>query len=212
MNAKFSISISDNKKDNVVLHCPFFLLYYTMTPDEIFKLSDQEWIHLIKTQEIQMDTLTCFASHIPDKAWNRLAVYQKLTEKFILDFHYKFDIPTLLTGQVIHEKTIRENLDIFQDHMWHACRYQYLTEEFIQDHDKIVNWKQLFLHQKHLSLSFILKHFSKRFPRREFIYDPLDVFHMETYYQHPGPIGRIVKIHNNKIRKVTAAGKARFRK
>ena len=179
-----------------------------MTPEEIFKLSDQDWILKIKTQEIPLQILECFASQVPDKAWSYLAVYQKLTEKFILDFHYKFDIPILLTSQVVHEKTIRENMNIFQDHLWHACRYQYLSEAFIADHLTQVDWTQLFLHQKHLSISFIIRNF-KYFPRTEFINDILDFFHMEIYYKNKSQLNKIVDDHNSRIRKVSAAGRFR---
>ena len=177
-------------------------------PEEAFNLSDQQWIDKIKTQEILITDLCRYASHIPDKAWNYLAIYQKLTEKFILDYSYQFDLDVLLINQVVHEKTIRNNLDIFKNHMWHICRYQYVTESFLNDHSDIVNWKQVFLHQKHLSIGFILKNF-KRFPRDEYIYSITDVFHKETYFKHDYVLGKIIADHNNKIRKVRAAGRSR---
>jgi hypothetical protein len=181
-----------------------------MTIEEIINMSDQDWINKIKTQEFSMETLGCWASHIPDKAWNYLAIYQKLTSDFILDFDYKFDIAILLTSQVIHEKTIRDNLWLFQDYMWHACRYQYLSEAFITDHLKLVDLKQLYLHQDHLSLSFIIRTF-KYFPRDEFIYEIKDIFHNEIYQKHGEQLNKIVTAHNARIRKVSARSRIRSR-
>jgi hypothetical protein len=177
------------------------------TPD-ILKLSTQQWVDMIKTQELSEDFLFFYASHIPDSCWNRLATYQKLTEKFIIDFNYKLDISILLTSQVVHEKTIRENMQIFQEYLWHACRYQYLSEEFINEFQDQLHWGQLFLNQDHLSISFISKNIS-RFPK-EYIYDPLDIFHKSILEYNKKLILNFVQDHNKKIRTVEGTIRTRF--
>ena len=174
-----------------------------MDIENFFNLTEEQWKHKVKTEEIDIETLTCLASHIPDKIWNYLAIYQKLTAQFILDFYFKFNIPVLLTNQVIHQKTIQDNLWLFQDHMWHICRYQYLSEDFIIDHKDIVNWRQIFLHQKHLKPSFISKNF-KYFPRHEYIYEPTDVFNQEIYFTNINLIKALVFKHNKRIKKLNS--------
>lgn len=174
-----------------------------MNSVELLNLSEEDWKHKIQTEEIPMETLSCFASHIPEGAWQLLAIHQKLTAQFILDFHFYLSLPVLLTNQVIHEKTIRENLWLFQDHMWYVCRYQYLSQEFLIDHRDIVNWKQIFLHQKHLKISFIIKNFN-RFPRHEFIYDPLNAFSPEVYHPNAELIKKMIFTHNSRIKKRNA--------
>ncbi len=168
---------------------------------DLFFLTEDQWKHKVKTEELNIDHLFICASHIPNKIWNYLGIYQKLTSKFIIDFHEFLHIDTLLTSQIIHEKTIDENMDIFRKYMWHACRYQYLSEEFILKHKNIVDWEQTFLHQKHLSLNFILKNF-KHFNKSKKIFNPLDVFSKEVYYRYNISIDNLILKHNDRANKI----------
>ena len=170
---------------------------------DLFFLTEDQWKHKIKTEELNIDHLFICASHIPNKIWNYLGIYQKLTSKFIIDFHEFLHIDTLLTAQRIHEKTIDENIDIFLRYMWHVCRYQHLSEGFLSKHKDIIDWKQTFLHQKHLSLHFILENF-KNFPKHEKIYDTLDVFSKEVCHRYNLSIDNLIEKHNRRANKLVA--------
>lgn len=171
------------------------------------ELTEDQWITTLKTEEISSETLTCFASHIPDKAWSILATHQKLSENFILDFYYKFDMPHLIKHQRILEATVRNNLSIFLDHMWHVCRYQYLTEKFILDHKSQVNWRQIYLNQKHLSISFVRRTF-KHYPRNEYIYNQTDVFNLDLYLKDSAAVNRIVLKHNERVKLISSVSRS----
>jgi hypothetical protein len=168
---------------------------------ELFFLSEEQWKHKIKTEELNIDLLYICASHIPYKIWNYLAIYQKLPSKFIIDFNEFFQIDTLLMAQRIHEKTIDENINIFKKYMWHACRYQYLSESFLYKHKEIIDWKQTFLHQKHLSLHFILNNFNN-FPRHEKINNPTEAFSKEVCHRYNLSIDNMIEKHNMRANKL----------
>ena len=162
-------------------------------------MTETEWIHKIQTEELSMDTLSCFASHIPDKAWDYLVLHQKLTEKFILDFHYKFNFILLIKKQIIHEKTIEENLHLFKDHMWSVCRYQFLSESFMSNNKNIINWGQVFLNQDHISFRFIQQHFDL-LPKNKTLLNPADVFSLNLRIKYKEQINKIVNKRNEKFK------------
>ncbi len=93
--------------------------------------------------------------------------------------------------------------------MWHICRYQYLTEEFMNQHADIMHWKNAFKFQEHISMSFILKNFGK--VPNEFIYNNADMFSYSVLNKHGSMIDNLVEKHNEKMRTLSSARGKRWR-
>ena len=180
-----------------------------MTFKDIVNFTEAEWETMIKTTEMSLEFLTEHAPYIPDNTWTQIAKHQKLTEEFIIDFHYFLPISTLVSNQKVHQNVIEKNLEIFSKYMWHVCRYQYLTEQFMIKHMDIVHWKNIFKFQKHISISFIKNYFHK-IPE-EYIYNNGDFFSISVLKKHGNLIDNLVEKHNDKIRVLSAARGKRWR-
>jgi hypothetical protein len=179
--------------------------------NDFLSYTEKTWIEIIKTQELSLEELSCFASHLPDTAWNMLTKYQNLNSKFILDFHFKLNMPDVIQHQRIHQSTIEQNLWLFKQYMWNVCRHQYLSEEFLIQHQDIVNWKQIYLKNHDLSNWLLQKTFTEFFPRDEYIYSTKDVFHqyMHIDLQKKKMIDKLVLKHNQKINKLKSISVSR---
>ena len=149
-----------------------------------------------------MSFLTQYAPYIPDNTWTQIAEHQKLTEEFIVDFHYFLPIRVLLKHQKVHQSTIENNIYIFADYMWHVCRYQYLTMKFMDDHKDIIHWPNAFKFQTHISQSFIIKHFDRI--SDGYIYNINNLFSHKVLHKHRNIIEPRIEKHNEKIRIISS--------
>jgi len=163
--------------------------------------TDLIWQNHFRTHEVDEDVIEMYACQFNDLTWEIICEFQKLSGKFIKLFKYDIPIRHLLKHQKVHQNIIEEEIQFFQDHMYHICRYQYLSEDFILRHHKIMNWANVFRYQNHLSIIFIKRNFSRYFGRDI----SLDATRYHQYFSNAVSLrwnkrlAQIVRNHNKKL-------------
>lgn len=171
------------------------------------EFSNVEWQKHFRTNEVPEDVIETYACQFNEVTWRIICQYQKLTGRFIAMFKYDIPIRDLLQFQVVHQNIIEEHIDFFQDYMFHVCKHQYITEDFIIKHKDIVNWPNVFRYQEHISIVFIKRHFSRYFGKKEF----LDSSRSTQYFSNAvalkwhSKLGHIVSQHNDKVSTIRKA-------
>lgn len=163
--------------------------------------SVKDWEKIIRTHEIPEKILEEYACQYDEYLWRLICQYQKLSSKFILEFKYEIPMMYLLSLQVVHQNVIERDIEFFKDHMYHICKHQYLSEEFILKYKDIVSWESIFRYQRDLSFIFIKRTFSRYFGKQEYL-DSNRVsqyFSNEIYMRYSRKLGRILAQHNQKV-------------
>jgi len=164
------------------------------------QFSDLEWQRHFRANEASEELIETYACQFNETTWKVICQYQKLSGDFITTFKFELPIRDLLQHQVVHQNIIENDINFFKDYMYHICKHQYITEDFIIRHDNIVNWPSVFRYQEHLSIVFIKRTFSKYFGNKEF----LDGSRATQYFSSPvalrwrKKLSEIVSQHNIK--------------
>ena len=110
------------------------------------KLLEFEIEYLIQNFELDKDN------------WNKISIYQKLSEEFIENYKELVDWELISGRQKLSEEFIEKHLDLVD--WYQISQHQQLSEEFIEKYIDLVNWYEISQYQI-LSEMFIEKHLDK---------------------------------------------------
>jgi len=125
--------------------------------NEILELGNQKGLWSYRKTKLRKKDIKKFIEKVH---WKHISLL-KLSEEFIIEFLDHLNLPTVLKNNKVSEELLDKVKDsLGDDEFWIICRYQILSERFIEENKEKMAWYSIVNYQE-LSDEFMDK-FSKR--------------------------------------------------
>lgn len=158
------ITVEENKILNILSKgtdrqktalCEHYYLSYFILNKYGHHLTPKLWERVIVNQELNEEIVIKYKGDI---SWKMLSSFHQLNEPFAQRFIDKFDAFTLFKYNQFSESFLIRNFNVWKvSGNYSVCRFQTLSERFIEDYKQHLNW-QLISEYQNMGVRFIVKY------------------------------------------------------